>query len=85
MILVEGIFSITMFWPRNEIMFVEGPAMHSPEMLRQIAEEFRNLHWLQLACNLIGTSCIFVGFLNFYRHYLLTQLEARPMMIATGS
>jgi hypothetical protein len=76
MILTEGVASITLFWPRNEIMFVEGLAVHSPEVLRQTAEEFRNLHWIRLACNVVGSICIFVGFLKFYRHYLLNQVEA---------
>lgn len=76
MILIEGVASITLFWPRNEIMFVEGLAVHSPEVLRQTAEEFRNLHWIRLACNVAGSVCIFVGFLKFYRHYLLNRVEA---------
>lgn len=31
MMLCEGVASILYFWPRNEIMFVEGLAVHSPE------------------------------------------------------
>lgn len=72
MILAEGVLSITLFWPRNTIMFVEGTAVHSADVLRQTAEEFQNLHWLRLATNAIGSACIFIGFLNYYRHYLFT-------------
>lgn len=73
MILAEGVLSITLFWPRNTIMFVEGLAVHGPEVLRQTAEEFRSLHWLRLATNTVGSTCIFTGFRKVYRHYLLTQ------------
>ena len=33
----EFLFSVLFFWPRNEIMFVEGTAVHSAEALRQTA------------------------------------------------
>jgi len=32
MIVAEGLFSMAFFWPRNTIMFIEGPAMHSVEV-----------------------------------------------------
>lgn len=82
MILIEGICSITLFWPRNTIMFVEGLAVHPPEVLRQTAIEFRNLHWIRLGCNVVGSACIFVGFLNFYRHRLLSYVATRPATTA---
>lgn len=75
MILGEGIASITLFWPRNAIMFVEGPAIHSAEFLRQTALEFQNLHWLRVGFNALGSVLIFVGFLKFYRHTLLVGQE----------
>jgi len=71
MIVGEGIASMLLFWPRNTIMFVEGPAVHSAEFLRQTAMEFQNLHWLRVGFNAVGSVLIFVGFLRFYRHRLL--------------
>jgi hypothetical protein len=41
MIVADGLVSILFFWPRNEIMFVEGSAVHSAEVLRQTARESR--------------------------------------------
>jgi hypothetical protein len=67
MILGEGLFSMVFFWPRNTVMFVEGPALHSAEVLRQTAREFQALHWVRVACNAAGAAFIFVGFLQFYR------------------
>src|SRR5262249_45029868 len=49
MIVAEGLFSIAFFWPRNTIMFVEGPAVHSAAVLRQAAEEFQRMHWWRVA------------------------------------
>lgn len=71
MIIGEGIASMTLFWPRNTIMFVEGPARHSAEFLRQTAQEFEALHWLRVAFNTAGSALIFTGFLRFYRQMLL--------------
>src|SRR5262245_51944113 len=36
----EIVFSMAFFWPRNTIMFVEGPAVHSVARLRRAAQEF---------------------------------------------
>jgi hypothetical protein len=47
-------------------------------VLRQAAEEFRYLYWLRLACNLVGSACIFVGFLAFYQHHLLARVRPQP-------
>ena len=41
MIVGEGVFSMFFFWPRNEIMFIEGPAKHSAAVLKATAEEFQ--------------------------------------------
>ena len=77
MIIGEGIASMLFFWPRNTIMFVEGPAVHSAEFLRQTAQEFQSLHWLRVAFNVVGSALIFTGFLKFYRHTILTQKAKR--------
>jgi hypothetical protein len=82
MMVCEGLVSMALFWPRNTIMFIEGPAVHSAAFLRQTAHEFQTLHWLRLGFNLVGSAFIFTGFLKFYRHRILTQhrLFARTML-----
>ncbi len=90
MIVCEGVASILFFWPRNEIMFVEGLAVHSAEFLQQTAREFQTLHWSRLAFNAAASGAIFVGFLRFYRQRLLARpvpREALPEMdaIAAGA
>jgi hypothetical protein len=41
MIVSEGLVSMAFFWPRNTILFIEGPSVHSAEVLRQTASEFQ--------------------------------------------
>ena len=67
MIVCEGLFSMAYLWPRNEIMFIVGTAVHSAEFLRQTAHEFQTLHWARVAFNVAASVSIFVGFLEFYR------------------
>ena len=72
MILAEGIASMTYFWPRNEIMFVEGLARHSPEELARVAHEFETWHWSsRMGCNLVSAIAAFVAFLCVYRERIL--------------
>jgi hypothetical protein len=81
MIVADGLVSIFFFWPRNEIMFVDGAAVHSAEVLRQTAREFQTLHWSRLAFNAAGAAFIFVGFVAFDRQRILAQplhQTARP-------
>lgn len=79
MIVAEGLVSMAFFWPRNTIMFIEGPAVHSAEFLRQTAAEFQNLHWLRVIFNALGSAAIFTGFLQYYRHTLVAHLsEIKP-------
>jgi hypothetical protein len=73
MIVGEGIVSMTFFWPRNTIMFVEGLDVHSVDVLRQTAEEFQRLHWLRVAFNAIGSAAAFAGFLAYYRRTLMAR------------
>ncbi len=67
MIVAEGLSSRAFFWPRNTIMFVEGPAVHSGAVLRQAAEEFQRMHWCRVAFNVAGSAAIFKAFLVYYR------------------
>ncbi len=77
MIVCEGLFSMAFFWPRNEIMFIEGTAVHSAEFLRQVAQEFQRLHWARVAFNVAASVSIFVGFLYFYRHKITSEVAHR--------
>jgi uncharacterized membrane protein len=63
----EGAASIVWEWPRNEIMFIEGPAIHSAPYLKQVYDEFILVHWFRVLCNAAGSIMIFVGFLKIYR------------------
>ncbi|MFB5662979.1 hypothetical protein [Alteribacillus sp. HJP-4] len=71
MILCEGLVSMIFEWPRNEIMFIEGDAVHSVAFLIQTAREFLIVHGFRVAFNIIGSILIFVGFLKYYRQHLL--------------
>jgi Domain of unknown function (DUF1772) len=75
MIVCEGLFSIVFFWPRNTIMFAEGPAVHAAEVLRQAAREFQSLHWGRVAFNAASAAFIFVGFLKFYRAQVIAAVQ----------
>jgi hypothetical protein len=74
MIVCEGVASMLYFWPRNEIMFVEGPEVHSAEYLKQVAREFETWHWRsRMGFNALAAVSAFVGFLRFYRHRLVSR------------
>ena len=70
MIVSEGLVSMAFFWPRNTILFVEGPAVHSAAVLRQTADEFQRMHWWRVAFNAFGSAAVFTGFLRLYRYAL---------------
>ena len=74
MIVCEGVASMLFFWPRNEIMFVEGLEVHSAEYLKQVAREFETWHWRsRMGFNTAAAVAAFVGFLRLYRHRLLSR------------
>jgi hypothetical protein len=75
MIVCEGVFSRLYFWPRNTILFVEGAAVHSVEVLRQTSLEFLFWHWSRLAFNAASAVFIFIGFLRFYRYAITSQTK----------
>jgi Domain of unknown function (DUF1772) len=70
----EFLFSAIFFWPRNTIMFIEGSAVHSPEFLKQTAQEFEALHWVRLALCLPASVFSQVGLLKYYRR----RIEPAP-------
>ncbi|GLZ62454.1 MULTISPECIES: DUF1772 domain-containing protein [Micromonospora] len=63
----EFLFSVVFFWPRNEIMFVDPVGTHSPEYLRQVAEEFVAGHWVRLAGGAVTSALAFTALLRFAR------------------
>lgn len=74
MIVCEGVASMLYFWPRNEVMFVEGAGVHSAEYLEQVAHEFETWHWRsRMGFNALAAIGAFVGFLRLYRHRLLSR------------
>jgi hypothetical protein len=74
-LVAEGIVSILFFWPRNDIMFTEGLAVHSAEYLRQVAWEFESVHWIsRMAFNTVAAVGAFVGFLRLHRDRVLASV-----------
>lgn len=82
-IIGEFLFSAFFFWPRNTIMFVEGPALHSAATLKQVAWEFQTGHWFRLALSACSATLAFIGLLKFYRFGILTQ-EAQHKTAVTS-
>ena len=77
MIVAEGVASITYFWPRNDIMFVEGPAVHSAETLVRVATEFETWHWrTRMGFNLLSAVSAFLAFTGIHRR--LVEERAQP-------
>lgn len=71
-LVAEGVVSMLFFWPRNDIMFSEGLAVHSAEYLRQVAQEFETWHWLsRMLFNTIAAVSAFVGFLGLHKRRVL--------------
>ena len=72
MFVAEGVVSMLYFWPRNEIMFVEGAAVHSAEYLRQVAGEFTTWHARsRMVFNTVAAVAAFTALTKDYRHRLL--------------
>jgi Domain of unknown function (DUF1772) len=63
----EFLFSVLFFWPRNDIMFVDPVGTHSPEYLRQVAEEFVAGHWVRLAGGGVTAALAFTALLLWTR------------------
>ncbi|MET7820816.1 DUF1772 domain-containing protein [Micromonospora zamorensis] len=71
----EFLFSVVFFWPRNEIMFVDPVGTHSPEYLRQVAEEFVAGHWVRLAGGAVTSALAFIALLRFARDTAPVRVE----------
>jgi hypothetical protein len=63
----EFLFSVLIFWPRNEIMFVDPVGTHSPEYLRQVAGEFVAGHRVRLAGGAVTSALAFTALLRWVR------------------
>jgi hypothetical protein len=61
----EFLFSVLFFWPRNEIMFVDPPGTHTPEFLRQVADEFVAGHFVRLVGGAVTAALGFVALLRW--------------------
>ncbi|MBD5787418.1 DUF1772 domain-containing protein [Cellulosimicrobium terreum] len=69
----EGVASILYFWPRNEIMFVEGLAVHPPEYLAQVVREFETWHWRsRMGFSVLAAVGAFVAYTRVYRARVLS-------------
>lgn len=73
LVIGEFLFSMLYFWPRNDIMFEEGVAMHSAQFLQATADEFQAGHWVRLAMSGFTATAGFVATFKGYR-----QLVRRP-------
>lgn len=63
----NGLFSMLFAWPRNVIMFEEGPAVHATDYLEQVAHEFLLGQGLRLVASVTSATLAAAGFLAFYR------------------
>lgn len=83
-IVADGAASMLFVWPRNTVMFVEGSAMHSAEVLRQTAEQFERLHWLRVAFNAASAVFAFVGFVSLDRWRMSRETMGASARSATA-
>ena len=82
-IVADGAASMLFFWPRNTMMFTEGTSVHSPEVLRQTAAQFEQLHWLRVAFNAASAIFAFIGFVALDRWRVArTGASALPRQVA---
>ncbi|MBB3663055.1 hypothetical protein FB384_001959 [Prauserella sediminis] len=72
----EFLFSVLYFWPRNEIMFDEGAAMHTAELLRSTAVEFEVGHWFRLGMSAVTATLAFVGLQRLHRDRIASEPRA---------
>jgi hypothetical protein len=67
LLLGEFLFSAVWFWPRNTIMFTEGPAVHDAAYLQLVAAEFQAGHWVRVAAGAATAVLAFTGMLRMHR------------------
>jgi hypothetical protein len=69
----ELLFSAVWFWPRNTIMFVEGPAVHDALYLQQVAAEFQAGHWLRVVAGAVTAVLAFAAMLRTHREAVAAE------------
>lgn len=57
-------FSAWFFWPRNQVLFTEGAAVHPAGELARVAWEFETGHWLRLAMCAVTAVLAFAALLR---------------------
>ena len=72
-ILGNFIFSVIYAWPRNEILFVEGAAVHSIAYLQQISHEFILGNWVRVVTSVVTAVLAFAGWMKFYRNKITNE------------
>lgn len=66
-IVCEFLFSALFFWPRNQVMFVDAVGTHSPQYLRQVAQEFVAGHRVRLVGGAVTAALAFTALLRWVR------------------
>jgi uncharacterized membrane protein len=61
-IVFEFIFSVTFFWEKNTIMFIEGQSKHSINFLQSTADSFQKWHWVRVIASTAASILIFVSY-----------------------
>jgi hypothetical protein len=56
LIAFEFIFSVTFFWDKNTILFIEGQSKHSIAFLQSTANSFQNWHWVRVCTTGLSSS-----------------------------
>jgi hypothetical protein len=79
LVLGELLFSAVWFWPRNTIMFVEGPAVHDAAFLQQVAAEFQAGHWVRVAAGAATAVLAFTAMLRAHREAVLAGRPGTAM------
>ncbi|ASR36061.1 DUF1772 domain-containing protein [Prauserella marina] len=82
LVLGEFLFSMLFFWPRNDIMFEEGIAVHSVEFLRETAAQFQAGHWVRLAMSGVTATLVLIGFLRYHRDRVIAATEQKKLVTA---
>lgn len=69
-VVADFLFSVLYFWPRNEIMFTQGPGVHSDATLARTAVEFETGHWGRMAGSAVTAAFAYVAMWLCLRHRL---------------
>ncbi len=72
-ILGNFVFSVIYAWPRNEILFDEGAAVHSIAYLQQVAHEFITGNWVRVVTSVATAVLAFIGWMKFYRYKITSE------------